>query len=155
MTFYAPGDMTPDRSIGFQVRRIERLMTGCAERSFADSDLSFSQWVSLNLIHHGIADSCSTLSRSLGHNSGATTRLIDQLEERGLISRLRESDDRRVVTVTLTPAGEHALSLMTPRLTDLWNDVLADFKRDEVETLLTLLDRLRLAMEKHVPEAVR
>lgn len=146
--FYTPTGMTLDRSIGYFIRRIERLMTARAESLFVDTAISFTQWASLNLIRNDAATTCSALSRCLGHNTGATTRLIDQLEERGLLTRCREGDDRRVVRLALTAEGARMLATVTPRVVGLWNDVLGAFEHDEVEALLALLARLMRALER-------
>ena len=49
----------------------------------------------------------------LGHANGlsatSVTRLVDRLERRGLVSRRRESEDRRLVQVHLAPEGERLL----------------------------------------------
>jgi DNA-binding MarR family transcriptional regulator len=42
----------------------------------------------------------------LGHSPAALTRLIDRLEDRGLVSRQRDVDDRRRVVVRLEAAGQ-------------------------------------------------
>lgn len=47
----------------------------------------------------------SELGRMLNLSPASVTRLIDRLEERGLIARERDPDDRRRVAVSLLPAG--------------------------------------------------
>lgn len=47
----------------------------------------------------------------LQHNS--TVELLDRLEARGFVSRRRSTDDRRVVKVTLLPAGEEVLASLS------------------------------------------
>jgi DNA-binding MarR family transcriptional regulator len=44
----------------------------------------------------------------LAHHS--TVELIDRLEERGLVQRRRDDEDRRQVLVQITPAGEEILT---------------------------------------------
>jgi DNA-binding MarR family transcriptional regulator len=59
-----------------------------------------------------LRDAPQTLGR-LGQANGlsatSVTRLVDRLEKRGLVSRRRESEDRRLVQVHLEPAGERLL----------------------------------------------
>jgi DNA-binding MarR family transcriptional regulator len=50
------------------------------------------------------------LGNSVGLSPTSVTRLVDRLERRGLVSRHRDSDDRRLVEVRLEPAGEAILS---------------------------------------------
>ncbi len=47
----------------------------------------------------------TVLARSTGLSSGAMTNRIDNLERRGFLRRKPDPDDRRGVTVSLTPAG--------------------------------------------------
>jgi DNA-binding MarR family transcriptional regulator len=49
------------------------------------------------------------LGRELGLSPASLTRLVDRLEERGLVVRSRDSEDRRRVTVELQPAGQRLL----------------------------------------------
>lgn len=51
----------------------------------------------------------SELARGLGLSAASLTRLIDRLEERGLVSRRRDREDRRRVVVELEPAGQRVL----------------------------------------------
>ena len=46
------------------------------------------------------------LGQSVGLSPTSVTRIVDRLERRGLVSRRRESDDRRLVRVHLEPAGD-------------------------------------------------
>jgi DNA-binding MarR family transcriptional regulator len=47
--------------------------------------------------------------RILASKSGLT-RVIDRMEEAGLVQRQRPRDDRRVILVTMTPSGQEALA---------------------------------------------
>ncbi|WP_419816238.1 MarR family winged helix-turn-helix transcriptional regulator [Glacieibacterium sp.] len=146
------GDFDPDRSIGYLIKRAAKLGHAGVEASFDAPGLTFSHWVAMAMFRHGIADNCAKLARALGHNSGATTRLVDQLEERGLVERCRDCGDRRVVTVNLTEAGRTQLESLNPMVLDHWNKVLEDFSHDEVNTLISLLQRLVAKLEADAPE---
>ena len=150
--FYT-GDFVPDRSIGYLIKRAAKAGHARVEASFNAPGLTFSHWVALTMFHHGVADNCAKLSRALGHNSGATTRLVDQLEERGLVERCRDCGDRRVVTVALTDAGRTQLAALDPMVLDHWNRVLSIFTHDEANTLISLLQRLVAKLEADAPEA--
>ncbi len=64
--------------------------------------------------------------------------LIDRMEERGLIERVRDADDRRQVKVTLTPSGTAKLS----RLSEIHRTELRNSGPALVEALGALLHRL-------------
>jgi DNA-binding MarR family transcriptional regulator len=68
----------------------------------------------------------------------STVGLIDRLEERGLVERIRGSDDRRAVVVRLTPAGQRKLGALSVA----HRDELGKSGPALVELLRGLLERL-------------
>src|SRR6476646_3929929 len=61
------------------------------------------------------------------------TILIKQLEEKGLVTRTRQSDDGRVVLVTLTESGNAALEEYSARLRAVLGGHLAEISDEQVE----------------------
>jgi DNA-binding MarR family transcriptional regulator len=49
------------------------------------------------------------LAELAGLSAASVSRLVDRLERRGLVSRRRDDEDRRLVEVQLEPAGERLL----------------------------------------------
>jgi DNA-binding MarR family transcriptional regulator len=70
------------------------------------------------------------------------TRLIDRLAAKGLVERLRSDTDRRVVRLTLTPAGEAVAAHIPQVLAEVNNAYLRGFSRDEWQMLTQLLRRM-------------
>jgi DNA-binding MarR family transcriptional regulator len=146
-------DCVAQRAPGRLIRRIDKLMAGLMEQRLEGSPLSYSQWATLKLIRDGIILTAGDLARDLGYTTGATTRLIDSLEEVGAVTRLRASDDRRVVRITLTPHGEELMQAMLPRALGLWNEVVADFDQAEADQLVSLLVKLLAKVEAKVADS--
>jgi len=134
-------------SVGYLVRRLNNLMVPHAEARFADEELTFSHWVALISLRDGVTHTCSDIARHMGHDSGATTRLVDQLEARGLVTRCRNKNDRRVVDLALTAEGKAVAKSLMPRILDFWNNMLKDFSASEVTALIGLLTRLIARIE--------
>lgn len=130
------------QSIGYLLRRAHRLSLQLAEGTFVGAELSFVQWIALVLLRDGAVDTAGGLARTLGHDGGAMTRMLDQLETRGLVVRDRSTTDRRVVHLSLTALGREAANRLAPRVMALWDELLADFAADEVTQLTGLLHRL-------------
>ncbi len=147
LPFYDIANFEPDRSLGYLVRQVSRLSAQQIELSFVGRDLTLTHWIALAMVRHGIADTSAKIARQIGHDSGAMTRLVDQLEARGLVERQRCPDDRRVVFLTCTAEGLRQFDTLTPLLMGVWNEVLDGFEGVEVETLITLLTRLLVAFE--------
>lgn len=82
------------------------------------------------------------LARVIGVTRASVSSALNTLERDGLIERRRESDDRRVVTVVLTRAGQAAVESMSERQHErerAWVEVLSAKERHE---LAQLLDRM-------------
>ncbi len=133
---------------GRLMRRIDKLMASFVESRFATHDISFQQWVALKVIRDGVARNAGELARELGNTTGATTRLIDVLEARGLLERDRGSADRRVVQLVLTEEGLAQVLALTAPVVDAWNEILADFEQSEMDALVVTLSRLLVAVER-------
>ncbi|BBB01600.1 putative MarR family transcriptional regulator [Actinacidiphila reveromycinica] len=86
------------------VRRLtdDMLATVEAEQGLAPS--SFQALMFL-LTAPGRAAPMNQLSAALGFSTAGTTKLVDRLEDAGLVGRRPSAEDRRVVYTELTPAG--------------------------------------------------
>jgi DNA-binding MarR family transcriptional regulator len=151
--FYRVETFEARRSLGYLIKRLRSLIVPHAEALFADADFTFSQWVVLMAVRDGIADTCGEIARHLDHDTGATTRLVDQLEERGFLTRRRSTTDRRVVHLEITSSGKALAKSLMPRLIEFWNEVLEGFSAEEATQLISLLTRLLTRIENQpIPE---
>jgi DNA-binding MarR family transcriptional regulator len=139
---YRPETFHLRDSIGYLQKRAQRLMQERIEALFAEQGCTLQQWVVLMHLRDGIAFTTADLCRDLRHDSGAMTRLIDQLESRNLIERRRNSDDRRVIELSITKTGTELLDQLIPTACDMLNETLDGFSRDEVKLLQSLLRRI-------------
>jgi long-chain acyl-CoA synthetase len=79
------------------------------ELSFGDVDLSLPQYRVLALLNEGSAVA-SALAERLAVRPPSVTSVVDGLVARGLVDRVPRQDDRRRVTLRLTPAGVRVLA---------------------------------------------
>lgn len=68
-------------------------------------DLNYSQVQALRRLYVSGPMSASELARSLCYDAGALTRLLDQLEQRALITRQPNPADRRALRLVLSESG--------------------------------------------------
>src|ERR1700748_1490286 len=127
MPFYDAAIFTPDGSIGYLVRRAHQLGQAALDGVYAEYGLTGTQWSTLMMLLAGTCGTCAELARDLAHDKGAMTRLIDQLDQRGLIVRERIADDRRQVRVSLTPAGLDIAHRSRGAVIARWNAWLGDW----------------------------
>ena len=78
-------------------------------------DLTMSQFGVLETLYH-LGPLCQgAISAKLLRSTGNITLVLDNLEKRGLVERKRETNDRRQVTISLTPKGEALIKVIFPR----------------------------------------
>ena len=129
-------------SIGYQLKRAHTLMLEQLAAAVAASEITVTQWLVLMYLRDGLAINASDLCLQLQHDSGALTRVIDQLEGRGLVQRERSREDRRAVQLRLTAAGTETVATLIPAVVDKLNYALREFSRTEAEELNRLLSKL-------------
>ena len=137
-------------SVGYLVKRAHSLMLDIMEPVIEQRGFSFVQYVVMSALRDGIAMNPKVICAQFRHDSGALTRIIDQLAERGLLERVRRDRDRRKVELQLTPIGRETIESIVPLVVDKLNEVLADFSKAEVQELLRLLVKLNTTLQEHV-----
>jgi DNA-binding MarR family transcriptional regulator len=105
--------------------------------------LTHAQWVPLFKLAHGECGTVAELARTLQSDPGAMTRALDRLEAKGLVARVRSSEDRRVVNLELTDAGRDVAAVVPAVLAEVLNLHLAGFTEAEWRSLLGMLQRMR------------
>lgn len=85
---------------------------------------------------------CNAISCRLVKPVPDLTRVLDRLEERGLVKRERQAEDRRVVRVRITDTGLEILDRLDPPIAELHTQQFKAITPEECEQLVSLLDRL-------------
>lgn len=135
-------------SVGYLIKRAQSMMLDVLEREvFAERDFTYLQYVILTWVRDGIAINPKDICVQFRHDSGALTRVIDQLAERGLLERVRRDRDRRKVELQLTEAGRAAVESLVPLVVEKLNLALSDFSGDEVDEFLRLLRKLNSRLQ--------
>ena len=141
-------------SIGYLVKRAHSLMLDIMEPVIEQRGFSFVQYVVMSSLRDGIAVNPKTICSQFRHDSGALTRIIDQLAERGLLERVRRDRDRRKVELQLTPAGRETIESLIPLVVAKLNEVLTDFTKTDVQELLRLLVKLNTTLQEHIDPSI-
>src|SRR3982751_3383225 len=127
------------------IRLINRLrveLIDAMDRELSRFDITAPQLIVLASVANKEADSAAGLCKSISYDPGAMTRMIDRLEQKGLVRRVPNPDDRRAMNLELTSAGK----ALYPQLLEAKETVQAQFLRGfakaEVQTLESLLKRM-------------
>jgi len=140
-------------SVGYLTKRAHSLMMDTMEPVFEARGFTFIQYVILSWLRDGIAVNPKDICIQFRHDSGALTRVIDQLAERGLLERVRRDRDRRKVELQLTPSGRETIEGLIPLVVEKLNLALAGFSTTEVHELQRLLVKLNTQLQSTVAPA--
>lgn len=122
----------------FLLARLHRELRDHTERQLCDAGFSLrTHWI-LECITHDARPSQQDVSNALSIDRSDMVRIIDDLEDRGLLTRTRDKKDRRRHTLALTDTGDAARSLCRGIVDDALVTVLAPLSRKERATLQQL-----------------
>ena len=141
-SFYSADSLRADESIGLLTKRAMHSIVLQVDRRLAPHDLTHAQWVPLYKLAKGHCSTMAGLARDVALDPAAMTRALDRLEAKGLLKRVRSTEDRRVVNLELTEEGERIAELVPAVLAEVFNAHLAGFTKAEWTTLVSLLQRL-------------
>ena len=140
--FYAPGQYTPDQSVGYLMRKVLSSILSQADAQLAPHDLTYVQYLPLYKLLRCECNTVVALARELEIDAGAITRSLDRLEAKGLVRRERSTADRRVVHLALTDAGREVAAKVPGVLAEVLNAHLSDFSHGEWQQMLQFLQRM-------------
>lgn len=122
-------------------RELRTLWHGLVRDSERASHLDRQQyWVLSGLM--GAPQRMSALAESAQTSQASLTGIVDRLEDRGLVARLRSCEDRRVVEVSITEAGAAELARVRAIFTERLEHTLSPLGADERSAFLGVLRKL-------------
>lgn len=143
LPFYTPDDYDWQSSTGHLIAKLHYSMRRALDIELARfGDVSSAQWVVLMILSHEQEVTAADLAKRLSQDPGSMTRLLDRLQEKGLIDRSRAENDRRRIRLELTQAGRALAPSLPTAAINVINQSLAGFSSAEHELLNGLLKRM-------------
>lgn len=96
----------------------------------------------------------TTISERLLVTTASVTSLLDTLERRGLVARLRDPHDRRRLLVSLTEAGAEIVDQFLPEVVALQTAVMVGLSEAERRRLLRSLSAIHDAIAAVAADSV-
>ncbi|HEY1998675.1 MarR family transcriptional regulator [Paraburkholderia sp.] len=129
-------------SVGYLISRVSaKLWNMGTQRTMPELGITSAQGSALFMVASGKCTLAAELAREYGIDASAATRLVDRLEKRGLLTRVRCSKDRRVVRLAVTPEGRAIAERMPAIFTSVREQLLSGFTLEEVGFLKSMLRR--------------
>lgn len=137
----------PEQEAYLNLLRTANWLEAEFNRLFKRQGLSHATYNILRILrgHRGQPLSCSAIGEQMVTQVPDVTRLIDRLEQRGLVSRERTPTDRRVVMVQISEAGLGLLAELDEPVAALHRQQLGHLTRRELDQLSAMLVKARYA----------
>ncbi|MGQ7844766.1 MarR family winged helix-turn-helix transcriptional regulator [Granulosicoccus sp. 3-233] len=139
---FVPEQFDSEQSIGYLMRLVLNSMKSQIDQAMEPHDLTAMQWQPLYIIANGLATTSAEVARRMQVDTGAVTRMVDRMEQKGLVERVRCQQDRRVVNLQVTGLGRQSASVVPEALCKVLNDHLQGFSAEEADTLKGFLLRM-------------
>ena len=141
----------PEELISSPVFLLKRLGFKAKELHFdaySEAGIHPYHYAVLATLAEGERETQGAIADALDYDRGQLVGILDELEERGLVERRRDPEDRRRQVVLMTPEGKKALTKMRALSKRLDDEFLAPLTPEQRKQLQQIL--LALAVE-HVP----
>ena len=127
--------------LGSDLARLVRIWRALIDHRLKPLELTQTHWVTLHNIHQLPPDQSQIqLAKAIGQPS--LVRTLDQLEEKGLISRQTCASDRRAKRIKLTEKAAPIITEMETVISKTRGEILAGISPAELEMLIGLIARL-------------
>ena len=128
--------------------RTADMLTRGAIGVLKSEDLSQTQYNVLRILRGAPGGlPCGEIASRMITRDPDVTRLLDRMEKRGLISRARESSDRRMVLVRLTPEGRKVVDRLDEPIQKMHRKLLGHLGKERLRTLGELLAAARAKVQ--------
>jgi len=136
--------LPPSRSLGYMVRQTHRAFTRSLQARIAPHGVSIGMWYFLRVLWQEDGISQRELSHRVGMMEPTTASALNNMERKGLVRRLRNRSDRRIVNVFLTERGRALKERLLPlarRVNELAVTGLSEAELAQLRLLLGKLQR--------------
>ncbi|NLI93187.1 MAG: MarR family transcriptional regulator [Peptococcaceae bacterium] len=125
------------------LKEIRSLIDKCLKNKLDLGDFTVPQTMIIyNLAHNGKMK-ISELSEKMGLTNSTVSGIVDRLEDHGVVSRQRSTEDRRVVFVNLTPEHQAKHENMDANLDKYFEDILEDIPPQQMDSIIESLTILK------------
>jgi DNA-binding MarR family transcriptional regulator len=104
--------------------------------------IGFAHYRLLSVLRREGATTASNLAHAADLAPATVTEMVHSLVGAGLVERVRDTEDRRIVRVSLTPRGRRAYDAKRARFVKAWGNELSDLDPDALRGATIVLERL-------------
>ena len=131
-----------DRSLPIALLRARERVMGPIRAMLAEAGITEQQWRVLRVLEEDGPQEPTRIAELACLLLPSLTRILQKLDDKGLIRRRPDPDDRRKQIVQITPAGRKLIAANLPRAAALTEQMRRNLGPERYEALLDLLNDL-------------
>ncbi len=139
--------LPPSRSVGYLVRQTHRAFTRALQTRIAPRGVTIGMWFFLRALWQEDGISQRELSHRVGMMEPTTASALINMERKGLVRRVRNRADRRIVNVFLTERGRALRRELLPLAAEVNEVALRGLTAGDVGHLRALLAKLQARLD--------
>ena len=111
-------------------------------------DLSMPEYLALEAAYYTTDCPVQHIGKTLGFTKSGATRIVNRLEKKGYISKLRSSDDARICCVVPTHKGENVLESVSRHYNDKLQLVLSKTSNEQSDMIIDAIITMAKALHR-------
>ena len=132
-----------ESNLGSDLARLVRVWRALIDHRLKPLEMTQTHWVTLHNINRLPPEQSQIqLAKAIGIEQPSLVRTLDQLEEKGLITRHTCASDRRAKRIKLTDAATPIIGEVENVIDSTRREILAGISPQEVELLTKLIEKL-------------
>lgn len=131
-----------DDSVGYLINIVAGKLKNELNRRLTSFDITPEQWAVLNRLWEKDGITQKDLAERTFKDQPNIGRILDKLEKKGLIRRCPDTEDLRVLIVSLTQEGQEVKKDLIPLAAEVLDFVQKDISEEERKVLVTVLKRI-------------
>jgi DNA-binding MarR family transcriptional regulator len=128
----------------FLMHRDHGLLKRCEDQMYAENGLTMEQFSALVAMKYiGDHVRITDVAEWIGRSPNSVSMIIDRMVKAGLVRRIRDRSDRRVVRLVTTSKAESAIERSTRAGWEFIQEIMLPLSQEDRHTFARLLERLR------------
>jgi MarR family transcriptional regulator, organic hydroperoxide resistance regulator len=139
--------MSAEQSLGYQIRYAYRIFVRALADELGPHRITTGQWSALRVLWQEDGLSQVELAQRMMVEKASLTAVLKAMASEGLITRVRNADDRRKVNIYLTASGRRLKSKILPLIGRINKRATRRLSSAEVQQLRRLLARVMINLQ--------
>ncbi|MFS0780207.1 MarR family winged helix-turn-helix transcriptional regulator [Bacillus sp. 1P06AnD] len=134
--------------IGFAASSTTKLIRALINHELKQYHITSEQWTVLKQLSFVSDLNQKELSLRTDKDQATLTKILDLLEQRKLLKRKANPNDRRSYIVEITDQGRDLVDIVLPQVEELFESILAHLSEKQLDEFMAVLKQIRVNIEE-------